>query len=862
MAPLPSFLFDTYKRYKADTNRVTAWLVSTAQKCGQTLEGEPINPSRPPGPRLKGKARKQARKTATTSATLQHNITVNGLLESAQLIASQEPPITVPKFIFGVLKSAISLRRQCANWFQTKSGAGGSLPQEFSTHSHFIEVLERIRQILEPALAPGAPDLSRQGTNPRAAKDVGAESQTEQNNPYDVLFPDDELDGSIEEPEMPVVQSTSRVQAAPATPRKVTYELKHTDEEVYFALFCFFDDLNRLCGFLNDLWSDYKAGLCDLITVSVTTNTAIELVHRAEQEFVAAFPKLDTCEKMQGVFYLLMCSLRKEDPAAREEPDDLFNFNMLDVAEWTFMPVHALITDFLDVIQPGFAPIMKPGYWGIYDPRADRNKLTVRERIVEDRVILLEALPEFYLICPDIMFNNPKYRLPVADEFIEGLRSVFQLQKTGKKDVPLWVAFGGQIFLDIHHILREDAARPQAELQASGVQAASVFKEYFATSKTFENWPKQNEENIRNIQRFSETWIETDWYGQMTQNMMQRAPYMPTPQPYSVLRRHPLLCGIFQFKLYLLLQDAGITLATAWGSIIYVCHLYHACRQGGYLKEAWPDMEKIMDIHTRESIFAGRVPQDLDESFKCFSIMLGASPENFARNVRSRPALLKKSKKGPRGLSTHSPVTSMFREQFLKNGNLTLTYESVEELLRDEGDAHFNGGESNDGAVVHRQWAKSHKLTVLQLLATLTDAMASEAAIIRFDYFSLHRRCLRLLKTIQTTLDHKFRQYFGPDYLENDTQLPFIVGWVFTVATFSKKAADEIKLRGVHSVMMQRVSEIMEDMIKKEGEVEMAKLEKEWEFDSEEQLLRFTQFRSEREELHHKLQQMELEDKS
>jgi hypothetical protein len=137
--------------------------------------------------------------------------------------------------------------------------------------------------------------------------------------------------------------------------------------------------------------------------------------------------------------------------------------------------------------------------------------------------------------------------------------------------------------------------------------------------------------------------------------------------------------------------------------------------------------------------------------------------------------------------------------------------------------------------------------------------MASEAAIIRFDYFSLHRRCLRLLKTIQTTLDHKFRQYFGPDYLENDTQLPFIVGWIFVVATSSKKAADEIKLREVQSSMMQRVSEIVEEMIKKEGDVETTKLEMEWEFDSEEQLLRFTQFRSERQEMVRKFQQMELE---
>ena len=31
---LPDFLFDSHKRYKADTNRVAAWLAETAQKYG------------------------------------------------------------------------------------------------------------------------------------------------------------------------------------------------------------------------------------------------------------------------------------------------------------------------------------------------------------------------------------------------------------------------------------------------------------------------------------------------------------------------------------------------------------------------------------------------------------------------------------------------------------------------------------------------------------------------------------------------------------------------------------------------------------------------------------------------------------
>ena len=69
-------------------------------------------------------------------------------------------------------------------------------------------------------------------------------------------------------------------------------------------------------------------------------------------------------------------------------------------------------------------------------------------------------------------------------------------------------------------------------------------------------------------------------------------------------------------------------------------------------------------------------------------------------------------------------------------------------------------------------------MTLLQLLDTLRHAIAAEEHMLRFDYFSLHLRCLCLLRTLRTSLDDKLRQYFGSAYIENETQLPFVVGYV------------------------------------------------------------------------------------
>jgi hypothetical protein len=821
MTTLPEFLFHSYKRYKVETNRVAAWLAETAQTCGYTLEGQPAI-ARPSGGRLKGKARKEARqaKTVGPAAGLRLTISANSLPAMAQSIANQTPPIRVPAFILGLLNSAITLRKRCAGWFQTKTARKDLLHERLDGHAHFISVLEQVRQILEPSSAPDTAESAREGTQHENTAQTGpaAEPTSAQTNPYDLLYLDDDASESVQTSEIPVpVLNAARVQTTPSPERKVTYELDNptSNEETYFALFCFFDDLNQLRDFLHELWSDYKAGKVDLITVSVTTNTAIDLVRRAEKEFVTAFPRLDTYDKISEVFYMLMCWIRGEDPEVREQPDDIVNFAMLDVADWLCLPVYGLLDSFCDVIQAGHLPVMKPGHFGIYDPSTDRSKLTVRQRMREDQIILCEALPEF------IASNTVKSEVPIEDEFSIGLRSMFATKK-----VTLWVTFAAQIFLDIHHTLRVDTVRGLSQLRTSGANATSTLDKYFATSQTFQNWPAENEKLVKNVKRFADFWIIQDTLGTAKRRMYRSSPLPPPDEPYALFRRHPLICGIIQFKLHLFLQQAGITLTTAWGSILYVAHLYHACRQGGYLEEVWPDMELIMDIHTRERIFAGRVPETAAESLKCMTLMLGASATNFARGARAQGDRVRQSRAGPKGLTSNSPVMDLFRKEYLEKGDLTLTINAVEELLHDRESTSTRAA-APQNQKLQQQWDKSHKMTIFQLLGTLSEALAAEAQMLRFDYFSFHLRCLRLLRALRTSLDDKLREYFGPAYIQDDTQLPIVVGYVLMVATGTEKFGERARnYGGFESVMLRKASMTVRQFIQQEGELECDKLKK------------------------------------
>lgn len=261
--------------------------------------------------------------------------------------------------------------------------------------------------------------------------------------------------------------------------------MEPTDEEIHFGIFCFFDDLNRLRTFLRDLWTKYNLGSCDLITAAVTTNSALELVRRAEKDLTASFPKNDTYKKTGGLYFDFMCNIRGEDPNFRERPKDPFNFNMYDVAEWLFLPVNTALEYLLPIWLSDRIPVYQPPY----DPLADRSKLTNRQRRKQDLILLSETLPVYH---PYIHFKGVYY--PFPDELFDGLRSMFTT-----KIVTTSVTFSTQIYLDIHHLLGSAIGRGFTELQASGDQVVSTLTEYFTTSKVFHNWPAICERRVEYI---------------------------------------------------------------------------------------------------------------------------------------------------------------------------------------------------------------------------------------------------------------------------------------------------------------------------------------------------------------------------
>jgi hypothetical protein len=118
-----------------------------------------------------------------------------------------------------------------------------------------------------------------------------------------------------------------------------------------------------------------------------------------------------------------------------------------------YWPTYQLLQAFAQLVDNRHLPQYKPNIYGHYVPTSDRSAKSSREKFQEDQQILMEALPEFCYLC----LRTTK--MPAEDELTRGLREMFRT-----REIPFWLVFATQVFLDIHHELRDQVNRGYNEL--------------------------------------------------------------------------------------------------------------------------------------------------------------------------------------------------------------------------------------------------------------------------------------------------------------------------------------------------------------------------------------------------------------
>jgi hypothetical protein len=192
--------------------------------------------------------------------------------------------------------------------------------------------------------------------------------------------------------------------------------------------------------------------------------------------------------------------------------------------------------------------------------------------------------------------------------------------------------------------------------------------------------------------------------------------------------------------------------------------------------------------------------------------MLGVSTVNFSPTTRACNMKLTVKRKC---LTPTASVMNVFCQEWLETGSATLTINTVEDLLNASNiTSTFNivAALDKDKSCLQRQWARSHKMTPLQLIDTLHHALAAERHILRFDYISLHLRCLTLLHALRTVLVDKSRQCSCHHHDEKEAKVVLLD--IFNSACRSQTSG------------LKKASEVLNEFIEREGSVERDRLEK------------------------------------
>ena len=809
---MPSEIFvNTYQLYKKHTDKLAKWLLETAELCGWEFDLYQDMPGGNADGRPKRSKRKksQLKLPAAAAEGLTFRIRLSHFIELATIIVENKH-IKIPDTVVKLVEETVELRKRFSEFYD-KQASHASKNVEMPSHSghlFFIQTLEKVLELLQRDGGSKESIKSREDGTPLELVEETQVDRSILTNRFENL----ELEEPTElVPEVPK-NGNSGPKASPNHERKVVYDADAaTDEETFFAMFCIIEDYQKIRIHLQKTWWHYKLGKVDLVAASIITNTAFDLVRRADEEFCRTFPVFQSSCQISSAFYLYFCAVRGVDPDRSEAPGDWFNYEMADVAQLCYMPAEYLLNAFCNVLQPNTIPQLRKGTFGVYDPTFPRNKLSFREKLSEDKVIILEILPEFCLLAQSQIHYFGE------DEITRGLGDMYRTKKP-----TLWLCFATQIFLDIHHVLRDEVGKAHIELQAAGRTAKSLLEQTHSTAARPRVWPRLNDVLFRNTLVYVQEWIMDDALDRMRRHYYKSAYCRGGGvEPYCLMLQHPLLCGLTKFSLMMLMRETGIAVSMAWGSILCVAHLYNTLRQLGLLKAEWPAIETFISIHTPETLFVGGLPTTLEDSVKKYHLMMGVAPEFFAKDRNARKGNSSKSgnnplplsKRGPRDWARDSPIIKIFRQRYIAQGPVDWTLENIESLLSETSNA-----DSRQQAA-QKRWKKSHQLSALQLLSSLQDAMAVESAGLEYDYLGVHHQCMDVLHALKRDLHEKLLEYFGPEYMTREDQLSHIVGYILTISFGSHKVArsmSDAKGEMWKSRMLSVATEVMEQAVKRE----------------------------------------------
>ncbi|KAK6510285.1 hypothetical protein TWF481_005002 [Arthrobotrys musiformis] len=766
---LPSFLKNSYHRYKADTSRFTEWLIETAVSCGVDVDTLFNLSSSTPA--------KRAQKIT--------KIPLRGYAMLVDIIVQHD--IKLPKAVKLVLERAIHIRRKFAMAFKDR------MPDAKSDkgHLHFITILqdalEKLTSSAGVAEVPGKkkPKVRVEGVSFGHPIPDLLENLTLDDNPVGSDDGEGDNDKDVQEEQKPQPRACVKHRIFVIEDE---YELEFP--ESFFMAFCLLDDLCTFRDFIKETWTEYKEGIIDAMTASVTTNSAVILGKEMIDDVLSKIdqdPFADSA-RIATTMYGLQCLADGVDlDPLRMPPRRHFNVDSMGTANWTLALPTILLQSFIPVIQPNHCPFYRKGHFGPVDTSKPYGQRSNQEKFNSDREAVLDILGEFVFLT-----KVDNAALWLKDEITQTM-----MEMMVSKKVTLHHSFCMQIFLDVGNVLESRKVGPFNDLRMTAFRAKKSLTNLLGLINKYPivEWTKPMTEEVQSYLDLSEHGLLKDVWLHLK---VKSAPTFNHVE-FHLLKEHPILAGLTMYDVNLALQDIGLTVVNTYRSVFPLLHLYNLLENSpGVPTVDWKDLDLFVKFHDEKNIFVGERPEGIEDGLKRLLLFWGMSAKLVSRFVNSTNGKTENDSRhrhrtgNPRAIAPTTILAAAFRLSLAEERKAPFSIAIVEkvlEFLESLPDSATHGVNVTKSPFYNlkQKWKSTKTLTPLQLLTTLRKNLSTEEPRLLYNYIGLHERCLEFYEKLEAHLNDKLAQYNGRDYMKGK-EPPFVVFYIMHAALMSSKA--------------------------------------------------------------------------
>ncbi|KAI8963497.1 hypothetical protein F5Y11DRAFT_356297 [Daldinia sp. FL1419] len=744
--------FSTYQQYKKDTETIAGWLVLNSQACGYQVGGRNSNRNSNPtgnvatsnqantsaGKRLKGKARKEARQESTKpscgSTQPQCPITVAEFGRMAKAIADFKPKVNIPCALDNIFCRVIRSRERFTEWYQRSPLSDKAINQ---SHMHFTGILADTQRILRPLKQADASHKKKQSLDvPKPeplAKLVNYFSGLEVQEPRE-----EESDSSDDIPDL----GESDYKLTDVANISLTKSEEDIEEDFFFAIFAFMQDLDSVRSWVRESWQAYSRGEVDLVVPSLLTNTAIQLVRKAENEMDFL---IDRPKKYPSSQYPV--SSFPDIFVHATHKDEILKYGQ-DLDEFIHPSEKIVIIQDNDgklCLSEIFAALK----FHLHNVCSFKNgKSTSYLKLANDPSIEVESL---IMVFPALeLVGRSNWNGFASDEI---MNEISRMLNTGK--IPITTAFSIRLFLDLHEEIQNVPEKPVEEVKRHVLDMKSSLESKDFTQEPF----TMAEDGIEWLMRTMGDYEKVALYdSEQTTSKYSEMELVQNPRYYSLneiskkfvqawkpdylLRAYPVRAGMIKYGIYM------------QGGISTMMHLYIAARSLYPEDPVWPDMEYFLQTQDLDRMFVGGLPTTMDEAFKKYMLASGMPVEVFARNRRQNSKGLKE--KSTRWASNPCLLDGVLTKWM--HGGKNATEDTIINLIRMISStgalavkAKRLGISQEVEAKYQQEWTNpDRKMTTI--LENMMFFIINERFDLYFDTLSFAKTCQRIWRQIEKDL--------------------------------------------------------------------------------------------------------------